>query len=109
MQIYNVHWAYDSSLGKGTGKLSSDKKFFDIVVLVRSRADALRAFEILFNKVHSNDGICPDDGFLTFNRCLVDSRNIFCNYLMLDGMKEPLYLTDIFSRENNLRNIFGIF
>lgn len=107
MQVYNVRWSYDTQLGK-LGRIKDSLKFFDIVILCRSRAQALSAFEILFHRAHLNDGINAEDGTIFIKRCSVDSRNIFANYLMLDGMKEPLYLTDVSSRHNNFHNIFGL-
>lgn len=107
MQVYNVHWSYDTKLGK-LGRIKDSLKFFDIVILCRSRSQALLAFEILFHRFHLNDGIYVEDGTISIKRCSVDSRNIYANYLMLDGMNEPLYLTDLSRRHNNYYNIFGL-
>lgn len=104
MQLYHVRWSYEVKLG--SGRLKDSLKHFDIVILVNNRSQALRAFEILFHREHLTDGVNADDGELILKRMIVDSRNIFANYLMVDGMDEPLYLTNI--RANNYHNIFSI-
>ena len=107
MQVYNCFWELDSSLAKD-GRVKKDEKFFSFSILSDKRLRVVRAFEILFIRKFLGN-IDPDDGKLIITRSKVDSRNLCFNYMMLDGMDEPLFLPSIRDpKRNNLHNIFGI-
>lgn len=108
MLVYHVRWSYDTDLGKGTGKKKFHDQFLDVLVLCRNSHQALSTLQWLFLQKHLDDGFSIDDGIITCKRCAVDSRNIIVQYLMLEGMKEPLNLVDIPSNSRRLSNIFQI-
>lgn len=107
MLVYHIRWTYDSDLGKGTGKKKFSDQFLDTLVLCRNSHQALSCLIWLFRQKHG-ETISMDDGRITCERFKVDSRNIIVNYLMLEGMNEPLNLVDIPSNRRRLSNIFQI-
>lgn len=107
MQVYHVIWELDPSLASD-GRVKKDEKTFIFSILTDSRVKVVRAFETLFHRTHLGR-IDPSDGKLLIVRSKVDSRNLCFNYMMIEGMDEPLYLPSIRDpKRNNFYNIFGI-
>lgn len=94
----------DNTISKVDGRRKSSDKMFMFSVLCESRSLALQAFEALFNERFTDMSI--DDGYFTIRVSKIDSRNFCVQYLMLDGMKFPLYLTDVKSNFRKLHIIF---
>lgn len=110
MVIYLVHWELDKSLSKGKGKTCCKEQSITFSVLCRNIADASRCLAWYFE----NEFICQnkheltlEDGVIRMNRMTVDSRNFTCRYLMMDGIREPLIMSDLFN--SNITRLNRIF
>lgn len=110
MVIYFVSWEIDKSLSKGKGKTASKEESIKFSVLCRNIADASRClawyFEHEFSPQNKHE-LTLEDGVIRMYRMTVDSRNFTCRYLMMDGIKEPLIMSDIFNcNVSRLNKIF---
>lgn len=112
MVLYKVEWIHSNILSKGKGKLTKNESYFVFTVLCRNSTDAHRCLNFYFDHqfVKSNKhSLCLDDGEIRLSRMTIDSRGFYPHYLMLDGMREPIYLTDVSSNLLRANNIFGVY
>lgn len=91
MLVYSVHWVADSELTKGKGRITLKDHDFYFTVLCRCSRDATACLEFLFPlKYQGKFSLC--DGVVTIKRYKLDNRNFEIQYMLMDGMKKPLYL-----------------
>lgn len=96
MVLYSVLWTCDPELSKGKGRIKSDNHLFAFTVLCRNSRDAHACLDWYFRfKYDNRNSLTLDDGVITLRRCTIDSRSFVANYLMMDGIKEPLSLSDL--------------
>lgn len=108
MVVYIVTWTYDKNLAKGKGKIPQSQHFFGFNVLCRNSSDAVKCLQYHFNKVFNHSsGITPDDGEIKLQRQVIDSRSFNIQYLFMDGILEPIELSDLKSNVVRLNSIFG--
>lgn len=108
MVIYTVVWTHSSPLSKGKGRVKDSENFFAFSVICRNRKDAVACLDYHFNNVFKHrDNVCIDDGEVTLRRALIDSRGFNANYLMMDGISEPLVLSDLKLNYKRLSSIFN--
>ena len=108
MLLYYVVWSSDNKLTKGKGKLTKDETFLRFTVLCNSSADAHRCLQWYFKNVYkSAHNIVIEDGQIQLTRMTIDSRGFYPHYLLLDGMKEPIYLSNPSSNILRAHKIFG--
>lgn len=109
MVLYFVQWTNDLKLSRGKGRATKDYSFC-FTVLCRNSSDAMRCLEYYFRHVFCEvnlHGFTLDDGLIHLQRMTIDSRNFTAHYLLLDGMREPIYLTDPASNVFRAGSIFG--
>lgn len=94
MIVYTVMWKIDEELIKGKGRVPHGEYSFCFNVLCRSSKDAVACLEYLFPIKFSGSKFSLCDGVVSFKRMKVDSRGFEIQYLLMDGMKKPLYLRD---------------
>lgn len=94
MLIYSVTWKADDELIKGKGRIKSSEYLFSFTVLCRNSKDATSCLEYLF-ELNYNGKFSLCDGVVTLKRCKLDSRNFTFQYLLMDGMKKPLFMRDV--------------
>lgn len=94
MIVYSVTWIADSELTKGKGRIKNNEFIFSFTVLCRNSKDATACLEYLFD-VNYNGKFSLCDGVVTIRRYKIDSRNFTFQYLLMDGMKKPLYMSDV--------------
>lgn len=110
MVVYRVEWVHNNVLAKGKGRATKDEVAFVFTVLCRNISDAQRCFQYYFRFIYSSKnkhGFTIDDGVLKMQRVQVDSRCIIAHFLLLDGMREPIYLSDPGSNLLRAHSIFG--
>lgn len=110
MVIYCVEWSCSPEQTKGLGRITKDEFMFVFLVICRNSQDAYRCLDYYFKFVHSSKlkhSLTLDDGVIKMKRIKVDSRNFSAHYLMLDGMREPVYLPDASSNVLRASRIFG--
>lgn len=110
MVIYSVEWSCTPEQTKGMGRIPKEESSFAFSVICRNSKDAYRCLDYHFNFVHRNilkRSITLDDGVIKMTRRKVDSRNFNALYLMLEGMREPVYLPDPASNVLRSHRIFG--
>lgn len=96
-------WTRDSELSKGKGKIKNKEMLIAFSVICRNSQDAIRCLDYHFRFVYKNSNdLHVDDGIITLSRSKVDSRNFTANYLLMDGLREPLSLSDL-KNDNLLR------
>ena len=109
MVLYFVKWTNESKLSKGKGRATKDY-MFGFTVLCRNSSDAMRCLDFYFHRefsrVNTHD-FSLDDGVIQLQRMTIDSRNFTAQYLLLDGMHEPFYLSDPASNVLRANSIFG--
>ena len=102
MVKYYVRWSICDDLAKGRGKRSSKEILLGFTVLCRTSKDALKCLDYHFRKFYpANSSFGIDDGEISLKRCTIDSRNFTADYLLMDGIREPLELSDL--KSNGLR------
>ena len=96
MVVYYVHWTRDTQLSHGStkGRPKSDDYNFSFTVLCRSSADAVSCLAILFRD-HFKDQFSVGDGVITLKRVVLDSRNFTAHYMFMDGINNPICLSDL--------------
>lgn len=105
MVIYCVTWIHSNDLTKGKGRCLEPVTGF--TVICRNSSDALACLEYHFrNKYKGSDIFDIEDGKVELQRCKVDSRNFHANYMMMDGIREPLELNNL---KDNLLRVHKIF
>lgn len=105
MLIYLCQWSLDKELAKGLGKPKAKEFIYGFTVICRSSADAVRCLQWYHESVffdQCNRKYTINDGIISLARTKIDSRGFTANYLLMDGMKEPLILSDVL-RSNILR------
>lgn len=108
MLLYRVQWTHDNKLTKGKGRVTIDACSFVFTVLCRNSKDAYRCFEYYFYSVYDNKhALSIDDGEIRMSRQIIDSRCFHPHYLLLDGIREPIYLPDPASNVLRATKIFG--
>ena len=110
MVLYSVEWRHSKELAKGKGRATSNEVRFVFTVLCRNSSDAYRCFVYYFEHEFANSNVhhyTIDDGEIRMSRLQIDSRNFIAHYLLLDGMREPIYLTDPSSNILRSDRIFG--
>ena len=101
-------WNVSPELSKGKGRVSSKDYIIGFNVLCRNSHDAIKCLNYHFRFVYKNpNGLTIEDGIITLSRIKVDSRNFTANYLLMDGIKEPLSLSDL--KNDNLLRLNKIF
>lgn len=93
MLVYFVEWRADSDLCKGKGRITQSEWSFCFSVLCRTSHDASSCLEYLF-AANYNGKFALCDGSISIRRKKIDSRNFDVQYLLMDGMNKPLYLSD---------------
>ena len=107
MLIYLVKWFASSELTKGKGRVKNNDKTVCFTVICRNSSDAMRCLDYHFKHVYSNpNNLTVDDGTVTLMRCTIDSRGFNANYMLMDGLREPLILSDLKSNILRLDKIF---
>lgn len=102
MVIYSVRWALDKALIKGLGRAKSGDFVECFSVICRNSKDAIACLEYHFRSSdYKRTRFSLDDGTITLQRMTVDSRNFTATYMMMDGIAEPLFLSDL--KRNGLR------
>lgn len=96
MVIYLVHWFHDSELTKGKGRVTGKEKMIGFTVLCRDSKDAISCLEYYFKHYFKNPkNLSLDDGTVTLKRTTVDSRNFNPNFMLMDGIRQPLDLSNL--------------
>lgn len=94
MLVYTVTWKADRELTQGKGRVTRNDFLFCFNVLCRNSKDATSCLEYLFPlKYPGKFSLC--DGEVTIRRHKIDSRGFEIQYLLMDGMKKPLYLSNV--------------
>ena len=105
MVLYNVVWLYSNDLAKGKGRCTDLVTGF--TVLCRNSHDALNCLDYHFHHHYKSSNVFDiEDGEVKLSRCKIDSRNFNANYLMMDGIKEPIELSDLKSSLLRLSRFF---
>lgn len=107
MLVYTVLWSHSSVLAKGKGRSKDSESLCAFSVICRNRKDAVACLDYHFNNVFKHrDNISIDDGEIILRRAIVDSRGFNANYLMMDGIREPILLSDLKSNFSRVSSIF---
>ena len=107
MVIYTVLWSHDSVLAKGKGRTKDSENLCAFSVICRNRKDAVACLDYHFNHVFRHrSNVSIDDGEVILRRATIDSRGFTANYLMMDGIREPISLSDLKSNINRINSIF---
>lgn len=97
----------DSDLAKGKGRIPSREYIITFSVLCRSNKDAISCFNWYFTNIYENTKqLSVDDGELSLKRKIIDSRNFTCDYMMMDGIRQPFFLSDLKSNMLRYSKIF---
>lgn len=110
MVLYKVEWIHSNILSKGKGRVTSKETYLVFTVLCRNSSDAHRCLIFYFDKIFRKDNkhnLTIDDGEIKLSRMTIDSRGFIAHYLMMDCMREPIYLTDMSSNIMRANHIFG--
>lgn len=107
MVVYSVTWILNKNHCKGSGRVKKNELIFGFTALCRTKFDALACLDYHFHRkfVH-RDSVCLDDGDILLKRSVIDSRHFDVNYLMMDGISEPLELSNLKSNVTRLNQIF---
>ena len=89
MIVYSVLWSPEQV----PGRTKCEHLIFS--VLCRKSSDALTCLECIFDSKYLNSGVHLSDGVTTMRRVKLDSRNFNVDYLMMDGIKNPICLHDV--------------
>lgn len=107
--VYDVLWVRDSVLAKGKGRVKKDEIVINFTVICGSSNDAIKCLEFVFREQYrNNNGLSLSDGVITLKRSKVDSRGFYPNYMLMDGIREPIYLHNLKSNALRAQKIFGI-
>lgn len=108
MVLYYVNWSIDKSLTKGKGRATKKEDCFTFTVLCQSSQDAHRCLQWYFRHIYkTSHSLNIDDGVIHMSRMTIDSRGFHPHYLLLEGMREPIYLPDPNSNILRADRIFG--
>ena len=109
MILYYVHWIRDVELCKGKGRVKQAEWTIDFSVLCRNSSDAMQCLDYVFREKYSNsNGLTLSDGVITLKRGQIDSRGFSPTYLLADGLKEPIVMSNLKSNALRAHKIFGI-
>lgn len=109
MVIYNVEWRFDPTTSRPNtkGRIPNKYTFLNFSVLARNLHDAMSClYYVHLHEIPYEFGLSVEDGKVSITRSKVDSRNFNVNYLLMDGMRQPLYMNDLKSNFNRLNSIF---
>lgn len=107
MVIYNVTWIYRIDLAKGKGRVTNQEHLICLQVICRNAKDALCCLDYhFFHSFNNKHDLTVDDGEVILKRSKIDSRNFNANYMMMDGISEPILLHDLKSNCNRAGKIF---
>lgn len=97
MMVYYCRWdKTEDTIPGQKGRLKTKGTFYDLLVLCRGIIDASRCFKWYFyTKCEMNTGVSLEDGTLSFKIHKLDSRNFNAHYMQMDGISEPVCLTDL--------------
>lgn len=105
MVVYWCRWRLEDDFSNGSGKIK--ERYFSFSVLCRTSADALATLRYYFDHEYKNhNNVCFDDGVIEMMRAKIDSRGFNATYLMMDGIREPLLLSNLKSNLLRLDKIF---
>lgn len=105
MVVYFVRWERDSSLVKGKGRAKKDDTYFSFTVLCRCCSDALVCLDYLFRtKFNPSQDLCIEDGKISMNRVTLDSRCFHVQYILMDGIQQPISLANLKDSVFKLQN-----
>lgn len=91
MKLYSIIWCHNSDLSKGKGRCK--ELVTGYTVLCNTQSEALACFPYHWKHYYKESAsFDPEDGVIKIQRCKIDSRGFFANYLMLDRMTVPLEL-----------------
>lgn len=109
MIVYDVLWVRDQQLCKGKGRVKKDEIVINFSVLCRCSHDAMQCLEYVFREQYiNNNGLTLADGVVTLKRATIDSRGFYPNYMLADGIREPIYLHNLKSNALRAHKIFGV-
>ena len=108
MVIYSVTWFYRNDLAKGKGRVAKNEHILGFSVICRNAKDAISCLDYHFNHSFKNpNGLTVDDGEVVLKRSKIDSRNFQANYMLMDGIREPILLDNLKSNCVRSHLIFG--
>lgn len=109
MVLYLVNWTAESELTQGKGKVKNREGVIGFTVLCRNCHDAVSCLYWYFDHEYKNsNNLSVDDGVVRLTRCKIDSRGFTANYMMMDGIREPIELADLKSNILRIHKIFNI-
>lgn len=96
MLVYRISWTLNPNLTKGKGRPVNVRTHFLFTVLCRNSRDAASCLEWYFANIYEGSSkYTLDDGVIEFTRASLDSRSFDVNYLQMDGIPQPLALSDV--------------
>lgn len=96
MLVYTVTWCHSPSLSKGKGRVRNNDSYFGFTVLCRNSRDAMSCLDWYFHNVYANpNGLDVSDGEVRLVRTSIDSRGFNVNYLLMDGIRMPVNMSDL--------------
>ena len=96
MLVYLVTWQHSTALSKGKGRATSSEFMVIFTVLCRTSEDALNCLRHHFRtRYKTTHGFTIDDGVITLQKKILDSRSFTVDYLYMDNIREPLSLDDL--------------
>lgn len=97
MLVYYCRWERNDSPVPGQkGRRPVKGSYHSCTVLCRGVSDAMKCFtHYFYNKCEFETGVDICDGTLTFSLVKLDSRGFNVQFIQMDGISEPLELTDL--------------
>lgn len=106
MVVYHVTWTVDKDLAKGKGRVTNKACIFSVIC--RCAADAMICLDYHFHHHYENPlDLTLDDGVIQMHRSKIDSRNFTATYMLMDNIREPIYLSDLKKNLPRCEKIFG--
>lgn len=106
MLVYFVRWFVQSELSKGKGRAKFNDSEVSFTVLCRNNKDALTCLDYVFKQEMKGSVFTIEDGEVRIIRTKLDSRCFTAQWLQMDGIAEPLSLSDLKSNQIRLSRIF---
>lgn len=110
MVLYLASWSFDknTAIRGRVGRPKTNDYGINVLVLCRNSSDALRclSYEFYSTIYREDSSLSFGDGEIKLSRRKIDSRGFVAQYLMMDGMKEPLFLSDMKSNILRFDKIF---
>lgn len=95
MVLYSVRWIADSSLTKGKGRVKDKESYITFTVLCRTSQDAVTCLEWVYKDMFPGSKFSIQDGVISLTRSIIDSRGFHPTYLLCDGLKKPLKMSNV--------------